>query len=166
MSTASATGRRLIVGVADMKMTKGPGHLLVTHGLGSCIGIALYDPVSHIGGLLHFMLPDSQVNPQRARVNPWMFADTGIPAFLNAAIETGASPKYLMVTAAGGAQFRDNKAFFAVGKRNHMVMRKILWQQKILLRSEQVGGTTSRALYLDLGNGRSWITSGGKEITL
>ena len=67
-----------------------PGDVLVTHALGSCIGVAIYDPVAVVGGMLHFMLPDSSVNPQRAVESPWMFANVAIPQFFSRVYELGA----------------------------------------------------------------------------
>ncbi|MBU0508580.1 chemotaxis protein CheD [bacterium] len=160
------TGRRLVVGVGDMKLSTRAGDILVTHALGSCIGIAIYDPVAVVGGLLHFMLPDSSVNPQRSVENPWMFADVAIPLLFKKSYELGADKRRIVVKVAGGAQFLDDKEFFAIGKRNHTMMRKIFWQNGILIKGEQVGGTSSRTMYLEIGTGRVWLTTGGKETPL
>jgi len=115
---------------------------------------------------LHFMLPDSAVNKQRAMENPWMFGNVGIPLFFKHLMDLGAAKSRLVVRVAGGAQFLDDKEFFAIGRRNHTMMRKILWQIGILIKSEHVGGTMSRTLFLDMSSGRVWITSAGKEIEL
>jgi chemotaxis protein CheD len=157
---------RHIVGVADMKLAATEGDTVVTHALGSCIGLAIYDPVAHVGGILHYMLPESSVNPQKAAKNPWMFADTGIPQFFKKAYELGAIKSRLIVKVAGGAQLLDPKEFFAIGKRNHMALRKILWKNGLMIKAENVGGTISRTLYLNIGEGRVWFTTGGKEVTL
>ena len=73
---------RHIVGIGDMRVSKDAGDLLVTHGLGSCLGIAVHDPVSHVGGLLHAMLPTATLNPEKARLRPLMFVDTGMRELL------------------------------------------------------------------------------------
>ncbi|MFZ5432752.1 MAG: chemotaxis protein CheD [Calditrichota bacterium] len=166
MTVEAITGRRLVVGVGDMKLSDRAGDVIVTHALGSCIGIALYDPVAVVGGLLHFMLPDSSVNPQRAQENPWMFGNVAIPAFFKKLYEKGAEKKRLIVKVAGGAQFLDDKDFFAIGKRNHTMMRKVFWQNGVLIKAEHVGGTISRTMYLELGTGRTWISTAGKETDL
>ena len=70
----------LVVGVSDMKVSDDSDAVLVTYSLGSCIGIAVWDSVVRVGGLLHFMLPDSTIDPAKAKKNPHMFADSGIPA--------------------------------------------------------------------------------------
>jgi len=163
---ATTQAKRLIVGVADMKIGRGAGNSIVTHALGSCIGIAVYDPGTQIGGMLHFMLPDSTVNPGRAEGNPYMFADTGIPLFLAQLYKQGAAKQRLIVKVAGGAQFVDHKDFFAIGKRNYTAMRKIFWKEGLLCKGEHVGGTISRTLYLDLATGKTWFTNAGQEVEL
>ncbi len=80
---------KIIVSIADMKVTKNPDDTLITYSLGSCIGVAIYDPFVKVGGLLHFMLPDSRIDPQKAQRNPWMFADTGIPSLFKEAYKLG-----------------------------------------------------------------------------
>ncbi|MBU0691220.1 chemotaxis protein CheD [bacterium] len=149
-----------------MKLAKGEGNLIVTHALGSCIGIALIDPVAKVGGILHFMLPDSKVNPERAESSKWMFADRAVPAYFEQAYAMGASKQRLSVYIAGGAQFVDKKDVFAIGKRNHTALRKIFWKLGILIKGENIGGTISRTLYLDVDSGACWFSSGGKEFKL
>jgi chemotaxis protein CheD len=157
---------RHIVGVADMKLANNPGDLLVTHALGSCIGLAIYDAEAQVGGILHFMLPFSSVNPEKAQANPCIFADTGIPAFFKAAFRMGARKSSLTVKMAGGAQVSDDTDFFAVGKRNQAAARKIFAKNKIAISREAVGGRMSRTLYLEIGSGRTWMAADGQEIEL
>jgi len=68
----------LIVGISDFKISNKAGDIIVTYALGSCIGISIYDPVAKVGGLLHYMLPDSTLDVKKAAETPAMFADTGI----------------------------------------------------------------------------------------
>ncbi len=157
---------RHVVGVADMKVSNNPGDIIVTHALGSCIGIAIYDRTAKVGGILHFMLPLSEANPEKARSNPFMFADTGIPAFFEAAQKLGASKRRLKIKMAGGAQVFDTKDFFAIGKRNQVIARKIFWKNNLLIEKEHVGGHFSRTMYLEIGTGRTWLRIQGKEIEL
>ncbi len=166
MNLQTHNSKRIVVGVSDMKLSHRPGEILITRALGSCIGIAIYDPAAMVGGLLHFMLPDSAVNPQRAEENPWMFANVAIPQFFKKAHALGASKPNLTVKVAGGAHFLDDSEFFAIGKRNLTMMRKIFWQNGVPIEAEHVGGTVSRTLSLEMGDGRVWITTGGKEIEL
>ena len=158
--------KRLTVGVGDMKLSAQPGDVLVTHALGSCLGVALYDPVAVVGGLLHFMLPDSAVNPQRAQENPWIFADVAIPQFFLRVYELGAQKPRLIVKVAGGATLMDDAGYFAIGKRNHTMLRKLFWKNGVLIKAEDVGGAVSRTLHLEIGTGRTWLTIGGKDVEL
>ena len=149
-----------------MKLAATIGDIVVTHALGSCLGIAIYDPVSHVGGILHYMLPDSSVNPEKAAKNPWMFADTGIPKFLQQACDRGAAKSRLIIKVAGGSQLLDPKGFFAIGKRNHMALRKILWKSGLMVKTEHIGGTISRTMFLEIGDGKVWLQIAGEEVPL
>jgi chemotaxis protein CheD len=152
---------QIVVGVADCGVGAVPGEELVTYALGSCIGLAVYDPVALVGGLLHFMLPDSTIDSARGRENPCMFADTGIPLLLARVNELGAGKRRLLVHAVGGAQLMDEDGVFEIGKRNYLAMRKILWKHGLLLHGEAVGGVNSRTVHLEIGTGRLWVQEAG-----
>jgi len=158
--------RVLIVGVADMKLSDRPGDRVVTHALGSCIGLAVHDARAGVGGIIHFMLPASSVNPGKAERNPAMFGDAGIPAFLQEAWVLGAQAARLRVVMAGGAQLIDANDFFAIGKRNQTIARQICWKNRLLIDREHVGGTLSRTLTLEIGSGRAWVKYQGREMEL
>ena len=72
-----------VIGIADCAVTNNPEAVLVTYALGSCIAVTLHDNVSRVGGLLHLMLPESNLDTARAQSNPYMFANTGIPLLFN-----------------------------------------------------------------------------------
>jgi chemotaxis protein CheD len=135
--------------------------VLTTYALGSCIGLAVHDRQAGVGGLLHFMLPDSSIDPQRARDNPFLFADTGIPLLIQKVRGTAGPGKRLVAYAAGGAQMMDRENVFEIGKRNSLAMRKILWKAGVLLESEAVGGDQSRTMRFEIGTGRVWLHEGG-----
>ena len=151
----------LTVGVGDCKVSGAAGSVLATYALGSCIALAIHDPVSGVGGLLHFLLPESSVNPEKAGQNPFMFADTGIPLLFHAAYRLGAEKRRLVVWAVGGAQVLDENGVFNIGKRNHQAMRKILWKAGVMLHGEEVGGTASRTVKLEVATGRVWVCGAG-----
>ncbi len=157
---------RHIVGVSDMKVSRNPGDIIVTHALGSCIGIAIHDPVAGVGGLVHYMLPQSKVDEKKAQNNPFMFGDTGIPRLFASAYKLGANKDNLRVVMAGGAQVFEKKDFFAIGKRNIVIARKMFWKNNVLIAAEHVGGGIPRTMYLEIGSGRSWMTSNGQEVEL
>jgi len=92
----------IVVGVSDMKISNNFESVLITYSLGSCIGIAIYDQVARVGGLLHFMLPESSLDPEKAKTKPYMFADTGIPRLFKSVYELGAKKQRLKVIVADG----------------------------------------------------------------
>ncbi|MDR3698570.1 MAG: chemotaxis protein CheD [Candidatus Sulfopaludibacter sp.] len=153
----------VVVGIADCRVGSVPGQVLVTYALGSCIGLAVYDPAVEVGGLLHFMLPDSTIDSARGRENPYMFADTGIPLLLQTVYGQGASKRRLVAQAVGGAQMMDPQNLFEIGKRNYQALRRILWKAGVLLQSEAVGGMQSRTVRLEIGTGRVWLQEGGRQ---
>ena len=150
----------LVVGMADGRISNDPESVLLTYALGSCIALAIYDPVARLGGLVHFMLPESAIDPDKARQNPWMFADTGIPLLFRKAYEMGAEKRRLVVRAAGGAQLMDERGIFNIGKRNCLAMRKLLWRAGVMLQEEAVGGSVSRNLRLEVNSGKLWLKAG------
>jgi len=154
---------QIVVGMADCRVADAPGQVLATFALGSCIGLTAYDPNSKVGGLLHFMLPDSTIDPPRGRANPFMFADTGIPLFLDRLCGHGASKRRLIAHAFGAAQMMDEQNVFEIGKRNYLATRRILWKAGILLQGEAVGGTVSRTVRLEIGTGKILLQEGGQK---
>jgi len=151
----------MVVGVADMQVNNDPDCTLITYSLGSCIGVTLYDPVVKVGGLLHFMLPDSQIDLQKALRNPWMFADTGIPLFFKEAYKLGGEKRRMMVKVAGGSQIMDESGYFNIGKRNYMALRKIFWMNNVLVTTEDIGGNINRTLSIELSSGKVWVKTSG-----
>lgn len=153
---------RQIVLVADMKTGKKADEI-ITHALGSCLGLMIFDPVIKIGGLLHAMLPLSKINPQKAEANPFMFVDTGVPALFKALYELGGQKNRLVVKAAGCGNPLGKNEMFKIGERNYTVLKKLLWKNSVLLESEDIGGTESRTVHFNLSNGQVVISSNGKK---
>jgi len=151
------------VGVGDVKLTAESGETLVIYGLGSCIGIAIWDPVSRVAGMLHFMLPESQSDPEKARQNLALYADTGIPLLFRSAYQLGADKKRLLVRVAGGAQVLDGDGVLDIGKRNYLAMKKIFWKAGVMIHAEEVGGSLSRTLRLEAGSGKLLLQEAGEE---
>jgi len=157
---------KYIIGVSDMKVTNKKEDCLVTFALGSCIGVAIYDPVAYVGGILHYMLPESRIDRTKAEKNPFMFGDTGIPLLFETAYEYGAEKSRLKVILAGGASVIDCNDTFNIGKRNIIMARKLFWKNNVMISGEHIGGTISRTLYLDIESGKFWLTSKGERIDL
>jgi len=154
----------LVIGIGDCKVSKDPADVLITHALGSCIAILIHDPVAKVAGLLHYMLPESSLDADKAGRRPFMFADTGIPLLFKSACDLGAVKSRMIVMAAGGAQMLDPNGTFNIGQRNHLAMRKILWKAGVIVHKEEIGGTTSRTVRIDVGSGRVQLkTSGAPE---
>ncbi len=154
----------VVVGVADMKVSNQANHLLVTHALGSCIGVAVYDPQARVGGLLHYMLPDSSLDPARAAENPFMFADTGIPRLFRECYALGAQKHRLAVKVAGGGQVLGGEEHFQIGRRNYAALRRIFLRNNVLVDNEEVGGAKARTMFLDLATGRVWVKVIGQNL--
>lgn len=151
----------IIVGVADMKVSNDPEAILVTHSLGSCIGLAIYDPVVKAGGLLHYMLPESSLDGRKAKKNPYMFGDTGIPLLFKETYKLGAKKNRLKVIVVGGSQILDQKGFFNIGKRNYLILRKLFWKNNMMAGFEDVGGNVNRTLKLEVESGQAWLKVSG-----
>jgi chemotaxis protein CheD len=151
----------IVVGISDFKCSADKEASIVTYALGSCIGVGAHDPVSGVGGLLHFLLPDSRQDPDRAVAQPASYADSGIPLLIRSMERMGADRRRLRVRLAGGAQILEDAAQLAVGKRNYMVARKLLWQMGVMVEMEAVGGSVSRNLGITVGTGEFWVQMRG-----
>lgn len=151
-----------IVGVGDMKVGKG-GDLLVTHALGSCLGLMIYDPIAKVGGLLHAMLPLSKINPEKAEANPFMFVDSGVPRLFYEVYNIGGKKERLVVKAAGCGRPLGENENFRIGEKNYTVLRKLLWKNNIILESEDIGGMESRTIRFNLTTGQMIIDCNGEK---
>src|SRR5580692_10325372 len=109
--------KTVVVGVGDYKISTNPLDVLVTYSLGSCLGVAAFDSRAGVGGILHFMLPDSRINPEKAQAQPAMFADTGLTVFLNELFAWGATRKGLILKMAGASKVLKDGEFFDIGRR-------------------------------------------------
>jgi len=154
---------QIIVGMADCRVSKTAGQVLSAYALGSCIGLSVYDPRAMVGGLLHYMLPDSAIDAGRSCIRPFMFADTGIPKLLDEVCGQGALRRRLVAHAVGGAQMINDSMTFDIGKRNCLALRKVLWKFGVLLAGEVLGGGSSRTMRLEIGSGRVWLLEQGAE---
>ncbi len=154
-----------VVSVGDMKLGK-EGDLIITHALGSCLGLMVYDPVAKIGGLLHAMLPISRINMEKARENPYMFVDTGVPLLFKLLYEMGCQKKRMIIKAAGCGNPMGNNEMFKIGNRNYTVLKKLLSKNSLLIESENIGGTISRSVNFNILTGSIIIRSAGTEIEL
>lgn len=158
-------GREVVVGIAEFGLSSGPTDVLATLALGSCVAVCIWDPTVLVAGLLHLLLPDSQINPRRANDQPAAFADTGIPLLFQAASARGLQKERSVVRLVGGAEVSTRGANLDIGKRNILAARNILWQSGLLTRGEDVGGTIARSVRLFAADGRLQITVGRGQVT-
>src|SRR5581483_6168974 len=93
----------IVVGVGDFRIARAPSRFLATYGLGSCVGVLLYDWRRQAGALLNVMMPDSSVAPERAKRQPFAYVDTAIPKMFAAVAKAGISPKRTRCCVIGGA---------------------------------------------------------------
>ncbi len=157
-----------VIGIADMKISTKADDVLITYALGSCLGITVYDPVARVGGLIHIMLPVSTVNPAKAAANPLMFVDTGVPELFKACYKAGAKKERMVLKVAGGASLQKNEDTdqFQIGKRNFIMLRKLLWKNNVLIKSFDVGENFSRTMSLDMATGEVVLKINNKETIL
>ena len=156
----------LTIDISDMKLSKNRDDVLVTYSLGSCVGLTLFDPVAGIGGMIHCMLPLSKIDPDKARLKPYMFVDTGVAAMLGEMYAMGAQRKNLIAKVAGAGSPLGREETFRIGQRNYTILRKFLWKNNILIDKEDVGGSKARTLFLYMADGRTTVKSEGKETEL
>jgi chemotaxis protein CheD len=142
----AAVGKTYTIGIAEQKVARAPDKL-VTLGLGSCVGVVLFDPALKLGGMVHIMLP---VAPQGGPVsNLSKFANTGIPELLRLMTQSGARCGRLIAKLAGGAHMFNamyNTDVLNVGERNAQECKKILRANGIVIAAEDTGGTNGRSI--------------------
>ena len=157
-------GELIKVGMADLKVGRAPD-TLTTLGLGSCIGLTLYDPVSKIGGLVRYMLPDS--TKLKNNTNIAKFGDTGIRELLKQVLASGANQRRLVAKIAGGACMFEMSGLSSVGNvgaRNAEAAKEILKELKIPLVAEDTGLNYGRTVELKCETGEYVIKAVGKQI--
>jgi chemotaxis protein CheD len=146
-----------------MQLSSSTDDEIITFALGSCLGVTIWDPVAHVGGMLHAVLPLSTIDPPKAAENPALFVDTGVPLLFTECYRLGAVKQRLIVKAAGGACTRgtEEEDYFQIGKRNITMFRKLLWKNSVLLTSCDVGETRSRTMSLNIATGVVLIRTAG-----
>ena len=156
---------RVTVGIGELAVSDRRDEIIVTHALGSCIAVCLFDPVAGVAAMLHFLLPESRINAERAREQPAAFADTGIPLLFQSAYRYGLDKKRTIVKLAGGAEIGEkNTTSFQIGRRNALAAKNLLWRNGVLIRAQDVGGSSARTVHLEVQGGRMQIFHGREEI--
>lgn len=154
----------LAVGLGELKWGSRPDQVLVCYGLGSCIGLALYDSFARIGVMVHVVLPDSNLN-RGQQVQPGKFADTAVPAAIAEAVRLGATRSRLVARIAGGARMLNvvgAGSKLDIGARNGEAVRVALHEHGLRLVADDTGGTYGRTLQLFVSTGRLLVSTVGR----
>jgi len=152
----------ITVGIADVKSATSPA-VLVSIGLGSCVGVVLYDSRARIGSLAHIMLPSSKNYKSVSKVGK--FADTAIPLALSEMTKLGARRDKICAKIAGGAKmFSFNSGNGYIGEKNVSSVKKVLEGEKVRVVAEDTGGTSGRTLRFNTARGELIIKTAGGDI--
>lgn len=152
------------VGVGGLDVASAPGDSVKTMALGSCVAIVAMDPVKRLVGMVHVALPESSIDPAQAKERPGYFADTGLPALLEALRRAGyvGDGRSLIIKLAGGAAVMEAGASFNIGKRNVLAIKKLLWAKQMGAVAEDVGGNLSRTVEVSVSEGRVYLSCPGR----
>ena len=156
------------VGISDYKISKSPD-MLVTYALGSCVGIALYDPSERVGGLSHIMLPSSLMRADGIIDDRMKYADTAIPDLLSELDRIGANRRSIVAKLIGGANMFNMKGTSfveTIGERNISAARSELARLGVPLVAEDVGANYGRTVFFLLESGMVRIQSLGKNVNI
>ncbi len=153
----------LVVQIADMKIKKNDGNI-ITYALGSCVGIALHDPVLKLTSLIHILLPDSPKDNRGG--NNFKFADTAIPATLSMMAKMGGvKSRYICKIAGGASMFNVSTSTLlgSIGDRNVAKTKEVLAKEGIRIAAHQTGGEHARTMIVDVATGEVTIRSVGNN---
>lgn len=155
---------QIILGIGDFGASKTMGTAVKTYALGSCVAAIFLCPTTRTVGMIHVALPDSSINPAKAKERPGYFADTGIPLLLQSMARLGCAPngRGMHVKLAGGASIMDPNETFNIGKRNVLALHKILWSLGLCAVAEDIGGSISRTVSVAVSAGEVIISSPGR----
>ena len=160
----SLFAQRVVIGVGDMSVANNPAITLSTYALGSCVAVLAYDPVERAGGMLHLMLPESHISPEKAAMQPAMFADTGLPLLFRSLAGLRAQTARLRIFVTGGASVLCGSDVFKIGERNIRAVADYLASSGFRVRQWSVGGTINRTVHLEIGTGNITLkTPTGQE---
>lgn len=151
------------IGLGEMRVSRDPNEVLVAFGLGSCLGIGMYDPVSKVGGMIHVVLPEQKSgnDPNLAK-----FVDTGIPLLLGKVLAEGGVQSRIIVKMGGGANMLTSpglSGIFDIGSRNINKAHEVLKELKIKLVVEEVGGHVGRTVRMYISDGRMTVRMMGSQ---
>lgn len=151
------------VGIGDVKFGTHP-MILETRGLGSCVGVTMYDPTKKIGGLAHIMLPNSNPSETITDTTKLRYANYALPFMVGKMILMGCFKENIVGKLVGGASmFKRNSPTLDIGKKNIEAVRKFFHENSLSIVSQHVEGVVGRSLFFDLNNGKVFIKIYGKN---
>lgn len=151
---------RVVVGISDMKISRRQGEMLITHSLGSCLGLAAWDAGAGVGGLIHCLLPKA---PAPDVKNPFMYVNMGVPLMIRKMISLGCTKTGLVFRAAGCGRMLNVTNQFDTGAQNLAMIEALFARNGVTLAAKDVGGSIPRTMALHMDTGRLVISSQGKE---
>ena len=162
--TATKQTTTLMVGLGEVKTTQDPAEVLTCLGLGSCVGVGMYDPVAKVAGMAHIVLPSSEGKPEKAGGK---YADTAVPLLLEMMLKRGAIKSRVVVKITGGAQISKAKGLgdaFQIGERNVEAVQAAFDANSMRIKGSDTGGHHGRTMRFSLDTGQTLVTTAGKEI--
>lgn len=153
------------VSIGELVVSKSPDDVLVAYGLGSCVAVCLYDPVSNVAGMLHALLPDSAGKSSDNNA-PAKFVDQGVPLLLDQVKEIGAIRSRLVVMLCGGAQMLTAPGFtntLNIGERNVKAAQELLQASGFRIKAQDTGGNSGRTVKLYVATGQITVRSLGQK---
>jgi chemotaxis protein CheD len=149
-------GRKVLIGLGNLHCSAEAGQLLIARPLGSTAALAVYEPNTGVGGLIHWMLPDSSLVPGEGR-NPLLFADQAVPLLMAELSKLGVGRKARLRAALAGAASLPEGGEYDVGKRNQEMAHKLIRKLRLSVVQEETGGVVVRDLGLEIGSGEFFI---------
>ena len=155
--------KQRVIGIGELAVSSDPGESIVTYALGSCLGITVYDRVAKVGGMVHVMLPLTPAHADEAARWPGKFVETGVATLFRELYAIGARKERVELRVAGGARTTGLAVdeVFEIGRRNVVALKKVLWQNGVLIKAHDLGGHASRTVSLTIHDGRVVLASGG-----
>ncbi len=148
-----------VINIGGVGAQKGSGTVFHLYGVGSCLGVILYDAINQVGGVIYAMLPTSESSSSKT-LSPFAFVDTGIESLIHHLVaDFGASKAHLKAVLTGGANMQSTQNIFRIGEKNVEIAKEILKKEKLVLLLEDIGGSHNRSVRLDVGEAYVQISS-------
>ncbi len=152
-----------VVGIGQLVISQDPSETIVTYGLGSCLGVTAYDRLARVGGLVHVQLPLTPAQTDEAERWPAKFVESGVALLFREMYAKGARKERVELRVAGGARTTGESVdeVFEIGRRNVVALKKVLWQNGVMIRAHDLAGTTSRTLSIRIEDGMVVLATPG-----